>query len=113
MLLIFFFLFRRVLFVPLFIVDTYTPRDKIGKKNYERKRKREKARGDRREIDTWCQSMSKGEMYKKYFSSFYQYDGKVAFCCFASFYTVDTVYVPQSYDKIIFPLIINLSTTTF
>ena len=59
---------RGVLFVPLFVVDTQTPRDKIEKKNYERKRKSEKARGERREIDTGCQSMSKVGMYKKYFS---------------------------------------------
>ena len=58
---------RRVLFVPLFIVDTQTPRDKIGKKLWKKK-KCEKAREERREIDTECQSMSIGGMYKKYFS---------------------------------------------
>ena len=54
-----------MLFVPLFIIDTQILRDKIGKKNYERKRKSEKARGERREIDAGCQSMSIAGMYKK------------------------------------------------
>ena len=43
----------------------------IKKKNYERKRKSEKAKGERREINTGCQNMSKDEMYKKYFSILY------------------------------------------
>ena len=34
----------------------------------KKKRKSEKARGERREIDTGCQGMSKVDMYKKYFS---------------------------------------------
>ena len=43
----------------------------LQKKNYERKRKSEKVRRERREIDIGCQSISKGEMYKKHFSFYY------------------------------------------
>ena len=31
--------------------------------------KKQEEKGERREIDTGCQSMSKGEMYKKHFSN--------------------------------------------
>ena len=45
-------------------MSNWTPTHKILKKNYERKGKNEKIRGQRREIERVCQSMSIIGMYK-------------------------------------------------
>ena len=58
---------RNIICTILYYRHLDTQRQDLKKKNYERKNKSEKARGERREINTGCQSMLKGEMYKKIF----------------------------------------------